>query len=128
LVELIVDERKTVVDASVRFEVALAKSGKLKDDDVTHSAKIVRDKTKVDEARLNRARVRLSAARDSLATYSGAKFGSAPRTAAVLAIPKSDDEEVAETQEKKDKKMRKRKLTMPKDNWLYKKCIVLHTL
>ena len=97
LIQLIGDERKTFADASARFEVALlAKSDKLKDDDVTPAAKMVRGKTNVAEARLNGARVRLAAARESLTTYSVAKLGSTPRTAAVHAIPNSDDDEVTE--------------------------------
>ena len=73
--------------------------------------------TNVEEARLNGARVRLAAARDILATYSVAKLGSAPRTAAGPAIPKADDDEAAKNQTKKDKKVLKRKR---KDGWLEK--------
>jgi hypothetical protein len=127
LTKLIGDERNPVAYASVRFEIDLAKSDKLKDDDVSLVAKMVRDKTNVDEARLNEARVQLAAARDSLATYSVAKLGSAPRTAVVLAISKSDDDEVAGKYEKKDKKMLKRKRLAPKDGRLDKKGIVLHS-
>jgi hypothetical protein len=54
------------------------------------------DKTDVEEAHLNGARVRLATARDSLATYSVAKLGSAPRTVAMLATPKAEDDEAAE--------------------------------
>jgi hypothetical protein len=77
--------------------------------------------TNFDEARLNGARVRLSAAKDSLATYSLTKLGFAPRSTEVHVIPKSDDDKVAEKQEKEDKKMLKRKLPAPKDGWLDKK-------
>ncbi len=92
LIELIVDERRIVSDVLARFEAALAKSDKLKDDDATHAAKIARDKANVEEAHLNEARVRLSSARDSLANYSVAKLGSAPRTAVMLAVSKLDGE------------------------------------
>ncbi len=98
---MIVDERKTIADVSARFEVALAKSDKLKDDDVTLAAKIVIDRTNVEEARLDGARVRISAARDNLITYYVAKLGSAPRTAAIPAILESNDDEVPEKHEKK---------------------------
>jgi hypothetical protein len=50
----------------------------------------------VEESRLNGARVRLAAARVSLIAYSMAKLGFGPRAAAVLAVPKSDEYDIAE--------------------------------
>ncbi len=47
LTYLIVDEMRTIADASARFEAALAKSDKLKNDDASHAAKIVRDWTNI---------------------------------------------------------------------------------
>ena len=81
LTESCVDEKKSVADASARFEAALGKSDKLKDDDATPVAKVVRDMASVEEARLNGARVRLNAAADRLTAYSLAKLGSTPRAA-----------------------------------------------
>ena len=57
LTESCVDERKSVADASARFEAALKKSDKLKEDDATPVAKVIRDMASVEEARLNGARV-----------------------------------------------------------------------
>ncbi len=71
--------------------------------------------------------MRLAAARGSLATYSVVKVESAPRTAAVPAVPKSDNDEVLEKQKKKDNKMLKRKVLAPNDGWLDKEGIDLHT-
>jgi hypothetical protein len=42
LTKLIVDERKSVIDVSARFEATLVKSDKLKDDDASTVARIVR--------------------------------------------------------------------------------------
>jgi hypothetical protein len=126
LSDLFVDEKRAVANATTRFEAALKKSDKLKEDDASPVAKVVRDMVSVEEARLNGARVRLAAARDSLTAYSLAKLGSRPRKAAVPAVPKSDEEDVAEKQKKKDKKLLKRKLLAPKDSWLDKKCTILH--
>ncbi len=127
LSELFIDEKKAVVDATTRFEAALKKSDKLKEDDASPVAKVIRDMASVEEARLNGARVRLAAARDSLTDYSLAKLGSGPRATAAPAVPKSDEDDAAEKQEKKDKKLLKRKLPAPKDGWLDKKGIILHT-
>ena len=127
LSELFIDEKKAVVDATTRFEAALKKSDKLKDDDATPVAKVIRDLASVEEARLNGARARMAAARDSLTAYSLAKLGSGPKAAAAPAVPKTDEDDAAEKQEKKDKKLLKRKLPAPKDGWLDKKGIILHT-
>ena len=83
------------------------------------------EKTFVEEARLNGARARLSAARESLATYSVAILESSSRTAAWHAI-KVHEDEAKEKREKKDKKLLRRKLPTPKDGWLGKKGIVLN--
>jgi hypothetical protein len=127
LSELFADERKSVADASTRFEAALRKSDKLKEDDASAAAKVVRDMVNVEETRLAAARGRLAAARDSLTAYSLAKLGAGPQAATVLAVPKVDEDDAAEKQEKKDKKLLKRKLPAPKDGWLDKKGIILHT-
>ena len=125
--ELFADERKSVADASTKFEATLRKSDKLKDDDVSAAAKVARDMVNVEETRLAATRARLAAARDSLAAYSLAKLGAKPRSATVQAVPKADEDHVAEKQEKKDKKLLKRKLSAPKDGWLDKRNIILHT-
>ncbi len=73
--DLFVDEKRAVTDVSTRFEAALKKSDKLKVvSDMVSVAKVVRDMVSVEEARLNGARVRLVAARDSLTAYSLAKL------------------------------------------------------
>ena len=127
LTESCVDERKSVADASARFEAALKKSDKLKEDDATLVAKVIRDMASVEEARLNGARVRLNAAVDRLTVYSLAKLGSAPRAAGTHPAVTKDEDEAAEKLEKKEKKLLKRKLPAPKDGWLDKKGIILHT-
>jgi hypothetical protein len=104
------------MDATIRFEAALAKSDKLKDDDFSPVAKLVRDRTNVEEARLNGARARLATARDRLAACTIATRGVvATRATVVPAVLSPDEDEVAEKQEKKDKKILKRKLPAPKD-------------
>ena len=113
LSELFDDEKKSVADATIRFEAALRKSDKLKDDDASPAAKVVIDMVNAEETCLNRARVRLAAARDGLAAYSLAKFGSGPRAVAIHAVPKADEDYVAEKHEKKDKKLPKRKPPSP---------------
>ena len=75
----------------------------------------------VEETRLAATRVRLAAARDNLTAYCLAKLGVWPRLATVQAVPNADENDVAEKQEKKDKKLLKRKLLAPKDGWLDKK-------
>ncbi len=80
----------------------------------------------VEEARLNGARVRLAVARDRLTAYSLAKLGTGPRATTVNAVSKSDEDDVAEKQEKKYKKLLKKKLHAPKDGWLDEKGIILH--
>jgi hypothetical protein len=127
LTDIIVDERKAVADASTNFEATLAKSDSLRDDDASSVARIVRDRTNVEEARLNGARARLAAARDNLATFSVAILGSSPRTAAGHATPKADEEEAEKKREKKNNKLLKRKLIAPKDDWLGQKGIILHS-
>jgi hypothetical protein len=87
-----------VADTTTRFEAALKKSDKLKEDDASPVAKVVRDIMSVQEARLNGARVRLATARDSLTAYSLAKLGFGPRATTVFAVPKSDEDDVAEKQ------------------------------
>jgi len=104
--ELFADERKSVADASTWFEAALRKSDKLKEDDVSTAAKVVRDMVNVEETRLAATGVRLVAARDSLTAYSLAKLGDGPRSTTIQAVPKADEDDVAEKQEKKDKKLR----------------------
>ncbi len=59
--------------------------------------------------------MRLAAARDSLTAYSLANLGFGPRSTAVPAIPKSDEDDITEKQEKKGKKLLKRKLPAPTD-------------
>jgi hypothetical protein len=125
--EIIVDERKAVADASARFEAALVKSDNLRDDGASLAARIVKDKTSVKEALLNGARARLFNARDSLAIFSVAFLGSSPRAIVGHAIPKMNEDEVEEIREKKNNKLLKRKLPSPKDGWLDKKGIVLHS-
>ena len=66
LTDLFVDEKKSVADATIRFEAALKKSDKLKDDDACPAAKVARDMVNVEETCLTGARVRLAAVRDSL--------------------------------------------------------------
>jgi len=123
LSELCVDEKKSMVDATIRFEAALRKSAKLKDGDSSPAAKVVRDMVNVEETRLTRARVQLAAARDSLTAYPLPKLGSRPRAFAAQAVPKAGEDDVAEKQEKKDEKLSKRKLPAPKDGWLDKKVL-----
>ncbi len=96
LSDLFVDEKKAVADATIRFEAAVKKSDKLKEDDASPVAKVVRDMVSVEEARLNGARVRLAAARDSLTAYSLAKLGSRPRAATALVVPKSNEDDIVE--------------------------------
>ena len=127
LTESCVDEKKSVADASARFEAALGKSDKLKEDDATLVAKVIRDMASVEEARLNGARVRLNAAVDRLTAYSLAKLGSGPRAAAAHPAVAKDEDEAAEKLEKKEKKLLKRKLPAPKDGLLDKKGVILHT-
>ena len=127
MTNLIVDERRAVAEAHVRFESALAKSDNLQDDDVSPTAKLVRERTAVEEARLNGARARMAVARDSLATFSVSVFGALPRTATVPSIPKMGENEAEERREKKPTKLLKRKLLAPKDGWLDKKGIILHS-
>ncbi len=115
LTESCVDEKKSVADASARFEAALRKSDKLKDNDATPVAKVIRDMTNVEEARLNGARVRLNAAVDRLTAYSLAILGSVLRAATTHLAVTKDEDEVAEKLEKKEKKLLKRKLPAPKD-------------
>ena len=52
LSELFVDEKKSVADATTRFEATLRKSDKLKDEDTSAAAKVVRDMVNVEETRL----------------------------------------------------------------------------
>ncbi len=115
LSDLLVDEKRAVVDATTKFEAALKKSDEIKEDDTSPVAKVVRDMVSVEEAHLNGARVRLAAARDSLTAYSLAKLGSWPRATTVHSVPKSDEDDVAEKHEKKDKMLLKRKQPAPKD-------------
>jgi hypothetical protein len=96
LSELGVDEKKSVVDATIRYEAALKKSDKLRGDDASPAVKGVRDMVNVEETRLIGARVRLAVARDSLTAYSLATLGYGPRAAAVSAVPKSDEDDIAE--------------------------------
>ena len=58
--------------------------------------------------------------------YSVAILGSSSRTAAWPAI-KVDEDEAERRREKKDEKLLKRKLLVPKDGWLDKKGTVLHS-
>jgi hypothetical protein len=118
LSDLFIDEKRAVADAMTMIEAALRKSDKLMEDDASPVAKVVRDMVSVEEACLDGARVRLAAARDRLTAYTLAKLGSGPRATIVHAVPNSD---VAEKQEKNDKKLLKRKLLAPKDDWLDKK-------
>ena len=62
--------------------------------------------------------MQLAAARDSLTAYSLARLGFGPRATAVHAVPKAAEDDVAENQGNKDKKLLKRKLTAPKNGWL----------
>jgi hypothetical protein len=101
LTESCVDERKIVADVSTRFEATLKKSDKLKDDDASPVAKLIRNMANDEEARLSGARVRLNAAVDKLTAYSLAKLGSVPRAAAAHPAVAKDEDEAAEKLEKR---------------------------
>ena len=62
LLDLASDARSVVAEATARFEAALAKSDALDDADATKVAGIIRDRAKVEEARLTGARARLAQA------------------------------------------------------------------
>jgi len=104
----------------------LVNSDKLKDTDASPVAMIVKERTSVEEARLNGARARLTTSRDSLTTFCVAIFGSSPRTVAWLAV-KVDEDEAEEKRERKDGKLLERKLLAPNDGWLDTKGIFLHS-
>jgi len=69
------DARSVVAEAKACFDVTMAKSDALDDADVSKVASIVRDKAKVEEARLNGARVMLAHASAYLSAISVARFG-----------------------------------------------------
>ncbi len=75
LSDLASEARSVVAEATARFEAALAKSDALDDADVTKVAGIIRDRAKVQEARLNGARARLAQASADLSAISVARFG-----------------------------------------------------
>ena len=88
----------------------MAKSDKIKDDDASPVARVVKENTVVEEARLKLARARLSAARGSMTTYSIAIIGASPRTI-VGPVIKLDKDEAGERRERKDKKLLNTRLT-----------------
>ncbi len=54
--DLFVDEKRIVADATTRFEAALKKSDKLKEDGASPVAKVVRDMVSVEVARASTER------------------------------------------------------------------------
>ena len=55
LSELFVDEKKSMANATTGFEASLKKSDKLKEDDASPAAMVVRDMVNFEETRLNGA-------------------------------------------------------------------------
>jgi hypothetical protein len=87
-----------VLAFSTRFEVALAKSDKLADDDDSARAERKRDTTLLEKTRLNVARVRLAAIMTNPTTVSVAQIsaiGAASRSAP-SASAAADDEDSAD--------------------------------
>ena len=77
LMDLASDARSAVAEAKARFDAATAKADALDDADVSKVANVVKDKAKVEEARLNGARAMLSQASADLSAIAVARFGPA---------------------------------------------------
>ena len=89
----------------------MAKSDALDDADVSKVARIIRDRAKVEEARLNGARARLAQASADLSAIFVARFRAAPQTGfGSNSKPRLDAREVGSM-------LPKRKLPTPKDGW-----------
>ncbi len=96
------DEDAAVQAAAARFDIALAKSDKLADEDDSAGAKRKRDTTLLEEVRLNSARARLAAIAVHLTAVSvarlsalGAASRSAPSTSAAVDDVDSAEEKLA---------------------------------
>ncbi len=94
------------------MEAIQAKSDALDDVDATKGSRVIREKTKVEEARLYGSRTRLAQASADLASIFVARFGIArqPNTGIIIRYPQADTVEA-------DNKLRKRKLPAPRDGW-----------
>ncbi len=89
----------------------MVKSDAMDDADASKVARIIRDKAKVEEARLNGARARLAHASTDLSAISVARFGAARQTGYGSNFrPRLDAGEAGS-------KLLKRKLPAPKDGW-----------
>jgi hypothetical protein len=75
LIDLVSDERVSVASFEARFAAALAKSDVLADDNTTATAKLTRERTTTEEARLNGAHACLAAASSNRAAFSAGRFG-----------------------------------------------------
>ena len=103
------DARSVVAEAKARFDVAMVKSDAMDDANVSKVPKIVRDRAKVEEARLNGARARHAQASAYLFAISVARFG-ASRQPGRSNPKQQDDVEVSN-------KLLKRKLSRPMNGW-----------
>jgi hypothetical protein len=101
-----------VAATAARHYATLAKSDLLFDDDSSAGAKRAREKRLAEEARLITPRADLEVARGSLATYGMPVHGAQAPQAASAGTGRSDNEDDAE---KKELRMLKRKLPIPKD-------------
>ena len=75
LIDLVSDERVSVASFEARFAATFAKSDLQADDNSSAAAKLTRERTTTEEARLNGARARLVAASSNLAAFSAGRFG-----------------------------------------------------
>ena len=106
LLDLPSDARSVVAEVKARFDAALAKSDAL---DVSKVARIVGDKNKVKEARLNVARAMLTQASADLFAIFVARFGASWQPGS--SKPKKQDAGEA------NNKLLKMKLSAPMDGW-----------
>ena len=117
LLELASEARSVVAEAKARFDAAMAKSDALDDSDITKATRIVMDKAKVEETRLNSTRDKLEQASADLSAISVARFGAA-RQPVSSSKPKLQDD-------KKSNKLLKRKLLALMDGWKDPKGVTL---
>ena len=118
------DERVVVATTLVRFEEAIAKRNGLQDNDASARTKKTRDKTLVEETRLNTARDELVTAKVDLVAYGVAVHGAPSHSEVGASCAKLDDEDALEN---KELRLLKRKLPAPKDGWRDAKGATIHS-
>ena len=120
LADLVSHAMDVVADDTTRFKITLAKPDALGDDDTPKVVRMVRDRTKIEETRLNGARARLAHASAYLFVISVARFGAA-RQPGIESNSKPRQLEPGEG----GSKLLKRKLPGPKDGWKYAKSMTI---